>query len=1022
MQFGVLGPVQVSTSAGAIDIGGARQQRLLAVLVAHAGVVVATDRLLDIVFEGEPSAGASTTIRSYVARLRKAFGRAQPGADALIVTEQGGYRLHIDTDQLDANRFEAAIETARRHLGALDPVGAAASLRQGLDMWRGNAFGEFAFEEWAQPEAVRLEERKTVANEELNEALLACGLAHDVVSATRSQIGEHPLRERLRSQHMLALYRAGRQVEAMRSLEDFQQELVGVGLEPSDNLLQLGRSIAANDTALLLESPAGKPLRGYRVGAALGEGAHGVVYRAVQPGVGREVAIKTIRAQLANDPEFIRRFDAEAQLVSNLEHPHIVPIYDYWREPGGAYIVMRLVNDSLGARIGAGPMDIEQLASVARQLGGALGAAHRSGVVHGDIKPNNVLVDESGAYLADFGVATLVESSTPDDSAYPTSGYEAPELLSGNVPSPASDQFGLAVLLVHLLSGHLPFGTRAISSAHDRSPSIHVQRPSVPAPVDDVLWKATAWNATDRYADIETFVDHFEAALAGRAEPDQRDRQVTNPYRGLRAFTESDHALFFGRDGVVDELLGRLNRPEADGRFVVAIGASGSGKSSIVRAGLIPALRSGSIPGSEDWLIAAMVPGFDPFGALEAALRSVATTQPGQRVDRPDHGEVLQLLDAAIPPTQTMLLVVDQLEELFTQVGDDAERQRFLSGLAQAVRRPGSNLRVVATLRADFLDRPLRYSDVGQLVKRGALPIVAMSVSELEAAVTRPAAAVGLEVEPALATNLVADVLDQPAALPLLQFTLTELFERRTGPVLTLDDYQRLGGVAAAVAGRAEEVFDGLSETERVDARRMFLRLVTVDRKRTVSRRRTHRSDLLSITDEPAAMVGVIDAFGRSRLLGFDHDAETREPTIEIAHEALIEQWPRFGRWITEEGEGLRVQSQIAEAAVIWERQGHDDGDLFRGLRLENAVEWADSRPGLLNPIEMAFVTAGADARRARLKAETDQAERDRRNNRRLRRLLAGTACLLALAEVSAKLRPRLPKSCSADTSVHFNS
>ena len=1018
MRFGVLGPVQVWTPAGIADVGGARQRRLLAALVLHAGEVASTDRLLDIVFEGAPPSGASTTIRTYVARLRKSLGDAEAGAEQLITTEQGGYRLQIDLDAIDSARFEASIETARGQFDDRDPIGAAATLREGLAMWRGAAFGEFTFEEWARPEASRLEELKTVAEEELNEALLACGLAHDVVSATRAQIQEHPLREELRGQHMLALYRAGRQVEALRSLEEFQRVLVDVGLEPSEDLLRLGRSIASHDPALRLESPAGQPLRGYRVGAGLGRGAHGVVYRAVQPGVGREVAIKTIRAQLADDPEFIRRFDAEAQLVANLEHPHVVPIYDYWREPGGAYIVMRLLSDNLGSRLAAGPMAVPAVAATARELGGALAAAHRAGVVHGDIKPSNVLVDESSTYLADFGVATLVESASGDETTYPSSGYESPELLAGEPPSPASDQFALAVLLIQLLTGQLPFGTRAIATPHDRAPSVHVQRPSVPAPVDDVLRKATAWDATDRYADVDSFVEHLDAALAGQGAPTPRDRQLANPYRGLRAFSEIDRAVFFGRDALVDELVGCLEGPAPDDRLLVVVGASGSGKSSAVRAGLIPRVRSGAVPGSEHWLIATMQPGQDPFGELEAALRSVAATDPPQRAGATDESDVIRLLDAAVPPTQPLLLVIDQFEELFTQVSEEATTRHFITGLTRAVRRPDGNLRVVATLRADHLDRPLRYSDFGQLVKRGAVPIVGMSATELASAVTRPAAGVGIEIEPALATQLVADVLDQPAALPLLQFTLTELFERRTGPVLTLAGYRGLGGVDAAVAGRAEAVLGRLTDAQRELARRMFLRLVTVDASGSVSRRRALRSDLLSVVEEPGSMDGVVDAFGRSRLLTFDRDPHSREPTVELAHEALIDQWPRFGGWVADAGAGLRIRDQLAEAAHTWDQLGRDDGDLYRGLRLEGAMEWAGAQPDALSLLEGEFLARSAGARAEEIEAERAQAERDRRTNRRLRGLLAGVGLLLVIALVAGALAVRQQRRAERQTEV----
>jgi DNA-binding SARP family transcriptional activator/WD40 repeat protein len=1007
MQFGVLGPVRASGPAGVVDVGGARQRRLLAALISRAGEVASTDRLLDIVFEGEPPSGASTTIRSYVARLRKALSDAEPDAGELISTEQGGYSLRIDVDAIDAAQFEASIETARRRVGERDPISAAATLREGLAMWRGDAYGEFTFEEWARPEASRLEELRTVADEELNDALLDCGLAHDVVSATRGQIDEHPLREKLRGQHMLALYRAGRQAEALRSLEEFQRVLVEVGLDPSNEMLRLGRSIAAHDPALRLNSPAGEPLRGYRVGAALGDGAHGVVYRAVQPGVGREVAIKTIRSQLADDPEFIRRFDAEAQLVANLEHPHVVPIYDYWREPGGAYIVMRLLNDNLGSRLAPGPMAVSAVATIARELGSALAAAHRAGVVHGDIKPSNVLVDSTSTYLADFGVASLVESAGRGHETYPSSGYESPEALAREPPSPASDQFALAVLLVQLLTGRLPFGTRAIATPHDRSPSIHVQRPSVPAPVDDVMWKATAWQPGDRYPDVEAFVDHFEAALEGRVETGRRDREVTNPYRGLRAFTEVDQSVFFGRDEVLDELIERLARTGADGRFVVAIGASGSGKSSVVRAGLLPKLRTGGLPGSEGWLLATMAPGADPFGELDAALRSVAMSDPGPRSPEPDEFEVLRILDAAVPPTETVLLVIDQLEELFTQLSDESERQQFVNGLTRAISRRDANLRVVATLRADFLDRPLRYSEFGQLVKRGAVAVVGMSAPELEAAIARPAAGVGVEVEPALSAQLVADVLDQPAALPLLQFTLTELFERRSGPVLTLDGYRDLGGVKAAVAGRAEAVFGQLTETEQELARRMFLRLVTVDESRSVSRRRALRSDLVSTAGDSDTIDAVIDDFDTSRLLTFDRDPDSREPTVEIAHEALIGEWPRFGEWVASAGEGLRIQGQLAEAARMWDQHDRDYGDLYRGLRLESALEWVDAQPEAPSPLEQEFLTTSADARNAEIEATQVQAERDRRTNRRLRGLLTGLGVLLVIALVAGALAIR---------------
>jgi DNA-binding SARP family transcriptional activator/serine/threonine protein kinase/WD40 repeat protein len=991
MDFGVLGPLKVTTTKTAVDVGGPRQRRLLSALVANANQVVSTDRLIDIVFEGEPSAGASATIRTYIARLRRSLGDAEPGADEMIVTEAPGYRLEIDVSHVDAACFEAAIETGRRLLADNEAVAAVSTFRKGLELWRGEAYAEFAYEDWARTEVLRLDELKVIAAEELNEALLACGLTQDVVFETKQLIREHVLRDRLRAQLALALYRSGRQAEALRSLERYRTELGELGLEPGDKLVALGRAIAAHDPSLRLDAPAGQPLRGYRLGTPLGEGRYGLVYRAVQPGVGREVAIKTIRAQFADHPDFIRRFDAEAQLVANLEHPHIVPIYDYWREPGGAYIVMRLVPENLEDRLADGPMDVAVVGTIAQQLGGALAAAHDVGVIHGDIKPSNVLVDQGDAYLADFGVATLGDGTPIGDADYPLSGCESPEVLAGQRPGMASDQFALAVVLTQMLTGRLPFGTRAIATEHDRTPAIHVQRPSVPAMVDDVVWRATAWKPQDRHPTVTSFVESFTAALAGGTSAGTPSTAVANPYKGLEPFTEADGGVFFGRKTFVDELAGRLRMPGIEGRFIAIVGASGSGKSSVVRAGLLPQLRAGAVDGSDQWFIATMVPGSAPFAELEGSLRSVSVTR-GPSGSTQDLDERFQsVLDEAHGDGAPLLLVIDQLEELFTQVSDEDVRGSFLRGLTRTLQDPSTSLRVVTTLRADFYDRPLRYHGFAQLMKVGTIPLVGMSAAQLEETVTQPAAYAGVEVEAALATQLVTDVIDQPAALPLLEFSLAELFDRRRGSVLTLKSYGELGGVDHAVAARAESVYAGLSPGERDLARTMFLRLVTVDESHVVGSKRSLRHELVAIGEASSDMGVVIDAFGAARLLVFDRDQDSRAPTVEIAHEALIEHWPRLAEWISDAGDGIRIQRQVEASARLWAEQGRQDADLYRGLRLESAAEWAAENPEAFSRLETEFVDAS-------LRLRAQETERERRVNRRLRRLLTGVGIALAVA------------------------
>ncbi len=375
--------------------------------------------------------------------------------------------------------------------------------------------------------------------------------------------------------------------------------------------------------------------------------------------------MKVIRPELADDPSFVRNFDRTAQRVSRLEHPHIVPLYDYWREPGAAYVVMRLLPRDLTTRLGTGPVDPSEAAFMAQQLGSALVLAHGLGVVHGSVKASNVLIDDDGNfYLSDFGLADLdAMSETRADQGR------------------AGDQFDLAVLLGYALTGVKPFGDRGAASSRDAFPSVHTQRPSIPAAVDAVLWKAAAWNPGQRYADVGTFVDMFVEALGGERR-ETTDNDVVNPFRGLEAFTEADAEVFFGRDDVVEEVLGRFDDHTGDDgealRFVTVIGASGSGKSSLVRAGVVPRIRAGAITGSSEWFIATMVPGPNPLADLERALQSIATpaaSDEREATANSDH-TVDGLLRAAVAPGQPVLLIIDQLEELFTQTPEE-DRNRF---------------------------------------------------------------------------------------------------------------------------------------------------------------------------------------------------------------------------------------------------------------------------------------------------------------------------------------------------------
>ena len=838
---------------------------------------------------------------------------------------------------------------------------------------------------------------------------------------------QHPLRDRLVGLHMLALARAGRHAEATRVFQGHRRRFVDeLGLEPSAQLVELDRRIVDGDPSLHLSSVAGRALRGYRLGEQLGEGAFAVVYRGTQPSVGRDVAVKIIRSELANRPEFIRRFEAEAHLVARLEHPHIVPLYDYWREPDRACLVFRyLRGGSLEARLtSTGRLSAEEAVRMVEQVGAALMTAHRAGVVHRDVKPANIFLDEDGNfYLGDFGIAlAAAELDDPDASLSAGSpAYASPEQLRRQPIGPPADVHALAITAFEALTVRLPF-PNAVSHAdllqrqlQDPIPSVTALRPDLPPTVGDVLAVATAKDPSDRHQTMEAFVAEFvesaRPSSVSNSVPARRGVSTAvssieprNPYKGLKPFTEADSADFRGRERLVDRMVEMFGRTDSSGRVVAVVGPSGIGKSSVVKAGLLPALRRGAAQGSDAWFVASMMPGGLPFDELAAALIRVASEVPDNlmAILDQDHRGLNRVVKAIVPQDSgaELLLVIDQFEELFTLTSDEQARQRFLEAIRYAVTDPRCPLRVVLTMRADFWDRPLRHGAFARLIESSVVNVTALAPDELERAVVEPAMATGCEFEPGLLSEIVADVADEPGALPLLQYALTELWERRISGLLTVDTYRGLGGVTGALARRAEELYAELGEVEQLTVRQLFGRLVTLADDAGPTRRRVRRSELATLD----GLDRVIDRFGRARLLSFDRDPGSREPTVEVAHEAILREWPRLKEWLDQDGEALRLLRHLSTTATEWHRAGRPDSELYRGDRLEAAVDFARSEPSGLTVDERAFVDAGLAAAEAQEAEERDRFERQLRSNRRLRVLLAGLGVLLVMAVLSGGL------------------
>jgi len=767
------------------------------------------------------------------------------------------------------------------------------------------------------------------------------------------------------------------------------------------------------------EDLTGRAIRGYALNEKIGSGGMGAVYRAIQPIVEREVAIKIILPTYANHPDFIRRFEAEAQLVARLEHPHIVPLYDYWREPGVAYLVMRLLRGgSLHGLIQEGLLPMETVARLLEQIGSALTSAHRIGVIHRDLKPANILLDEDqNAYLADFGIAKNL--GNPDLSEQTQAGavigspqYMSPEQIRSLSIRPQSDIYCLGVMLYELLTGRIPFaGPTPIDYIQQHisapMPSLSAHRTGLPAALDQVIGRATAKSPDDRYEDVPAMLTEFREAMSSVVAPpitvieedDVLVGELVNPYKGLRSFSEADADDFFGRETLVQQLLARLSEGGDLSRFLAVIGPSGSGKSSVVKAGLIPALRRGGLLGSENWFYVDLMPGPNPFEELEAALLRVAVNPPASLLDQLRNGNrgLIRSINRILPNDSSveLVLVIDQFEELFTLVKSEEERALFLNNLVTAILDERSRVRVVITLRADFIDRPLRYVDFGELIQRRNELVLPLTPDELEQAILGPAGRIKLRVEAGLVSAILLDLGEQPGTLPMLQYALTELFEQRKGNTLTRNSYQNIGGVLGALGRRAEEVFNTLDENDRSFARQIFLRLVTLGEGVEDTRRRVLQTELENLTPDHrqqttvgGRLSAVIEAFGKARLISFDNDPITRSPTVEVAHEALLREWSRLRDWLDESRADVRLQRQLANAANEWQGANRDESFLLTGAHLEQFDGWSQTTEVAFTQNEREFLSASLDfAKREDIKRAEQQA-REATLKQRVQRVL----------------------------------
>ena len=477
------------------------------------------------------------------------------------------------------------------------------------------------------------------------------------------------------------------------------------------------------------------------------------------------------------------------------------------------------------------------------------------------------------------------------------------------------------------------------------------------------------------------------------------------PFQGLQYFGEADAGRFFGREQLPARLIGRLHRTS----FLAVIGASGSGKSSLVRAGVIPSLRAGerladgALPpkDSGNWGIKIFTPGSRPIESLastilfDAESLTAGSNLSDELLDSPQNFPLAVRQFLASHSKSHLLLVIDQFEELFTQSRRPDEVNAFIECITAGAQPDVSlPLTVVIILRADYYAQVAQLDTLRELVSQHQEFIGAMNRDELIRAIDQPLALGSWQIQEGLIEVILDDVGYEPGALPLLSHALLETWKRRRGRTLTLSGYREAGGVRGAIAETAENVFrKQLTPEQQPIARMIFMRLTEVGEESSDTRRRATFSELITRSTDEVTINTVLGILSDSRLVITDTLNPGSITVVEVSHEAIIREWPTMQRWLAEDREGLLVHQALSDDAEDWDRLGRDPGILYRGTRLESAEAWADDHPDQLNTLEADFLSESRMAARE----EALRAERLARATRNQRIILGVVGILIVV-------------------------
>jgi len=753
---------------------------------------------------------------------------------------------------------------------------------------------------------------------------------------------------------------------------------------------------------------AGTRIGQYEIIRELGRGGMGAVYAARDTKLGRKVAIKVLNSN--NNPELTARFIIEAQATAQCSHENIVIIHEVGEHGGNPFMVLeylqgvpltQLMQD--GRKLPPAQA-IELMVPVVR----ALTVAHTHNIVHRDLKPDNIFVTDSGTVkVLDFGIAKLAQGGDDDRALIRSEAAKASEpptgapreltrrgILVGTLPYMSPEQWGgggsvvdhqtdiwaAGIILFEMVAGLHPLAPRVgwdlmvTGVMQEPMPSVRGVCPTLPDELADVIDRCLQKPKNQRIGSARELLDALEPLLPGRYV--RRLRSDESPYAGLKSFQESDAHRFFGRSRDVATAVARLR----DVPLLGIVGPSGVGKSSFVRAGIVPTLKASG----EQWSTVVVRPGRSPMAALAYALTPMLSTSGGTgtnsgtattlSADLSQQQQIVERLYAepgylgaalrsrARSRDQHILLFVDQFEELYTQVPDTRERLAFTACLAGVCDDASIPLRLVLSLRSDFLDHVAEAPQLMAELTHGLFFLTPPDRDGLRDALIQPAQMAGYQFEvPSMIESMLNHLEHTPGALPLLQFAASQLWEMRDRDrrLLTSASYDRIGGIAGALASHADAVVAECSPREQTLVRALFLRLVTSERTRAI----VPVSELYELSPDPSEVHRVVDRLVRSRLLVGQTVASTSGGTsaggtVELVHESLIHGWPLLRRWLDETQEDSAFLEQLRNAAKQWQTKGYARDLLWRGQAMQEAKHWHSRYRGELPDLQRAYLDA----------------------------------------------------------------